>query len=56
MNVRMGEDNAILFAKVDGLIPSNLSVCIRFYTENIRHGNQLGIWSIFTPHDERLAS
>ena len=43
MNVRMGPDNGFLRADMPGLIPSNLSICTRVYTANIRHGNQLGI-------------
>ena len=54
MNVRMGPDNGYLRADMPGLIPPQLTVCTRVYTANIRHGNQLGIWSIYTPYDKRV--
>ena len=54
MNVRMGPDNGFLRAEMGGLIPPKLSICARMYTANIRHGNQLGVWSIYTPHNDRV--
>ena len=54
MNVRMGPDNGFLRADMQGLIPPNMSICTRIYTANIRHGNQLGIWSIYTPYNSRV--
>ena len=53
MNVRMGPYNGYLRADFPGFIPPKLSICTRNYTANIRHGNQLGIWNIFTPYDSR---
>ena len=51
MNVRFSKDNGNLTAWFDGFLPPNLSICIRFYTDNIRHVNQLGIVNIFTPYN-----
>ena len=53
MNVRRSEANGKMFARFEGLVPASISICTRFYTENIRHGNQLGIFSISTPYSER---
>ena len=51
MNVRFTEQNGNLTAWFEDLLPENLSICVRFYTNNIRHGNQLGIVNLYTPHN-----
>ena len=53
MNVRRSEANGNMFARFEGLVPESISICTRFYPENIRHGNQLGIFAISTPYSKR---
>ena len=51
MNKRMGPDNGILRAKMSGYIPSTLTICLRFYGQYNRHGDQLGLIDLYTPCD-----
>ena len=36
-----------------GPVPSTLSICVRFNQKYERHGNQVGVWNIFIPNDEK---
>ena len=51
MNVRMGPEDGFLQARIGGLVPSSLTVCLRFYPNYNRHGDQIGLWNIRIPHD-----
>ena len=51
MNVRNGPDNGYLHADMPGPVPPRISFCARIYPENVRHGNQLGVLSVYTPYD-----
>ena len=53
MNVRMGPEDGFLQARIGGLVPSSLTVCLRFYPNYNRHGDQIGLWNIRIPHDSR---
>jgi len=53
MNVRMGPDDGFLRKDFSGLIPSAVTVCLRFYPNYNRHGDQLGLWNIRIPFDDR---
>ena len=53
MNVRMGPDDGYLRAEMLGFVPTAITVCMRFYPNYKRHGDQLGLWHIHIPHDER---
>ena len=54
MNVRNGPNNGYLHADMPGPVPQRVSFCARIYPENVRHGNQLGVLSVYTPYDTRM--
>ena len=53
MNTRMGPDDGYLSANMTGFVPSTITVCVRFYPDYKRHGDQIGLWHIHIPYDDR---
>ena len=53
LNGRRSPDDGFLQAQFDGPVPSTLSICVRFNQKYERHGNQLGLFHILIPSDEK---
>ena len=52
LNISVGPDDGYLSLEMSGYIPSTLTGCIRFNPDYNRHGDQYGLWNIYTPYED----
>ena len=46
-------DDGFLRIEIPGRVPAQLSVCMRFYPQNTRFGDQHSLWNLYTPYNDR---